>query len=435
MSEIFHIVFTAPDVTAIVSLICAMSLLILSALISASEVAFFSLRPRDLSKLEDEEHPNDSLINELLEKSDRLMAAILIGNNLVNVAIITLFTLFMNKVIDHHETSTVLIFLLETVILTFLLLLFGEIMPKVYASHSPLNFTRMVAKMMKFMTSIFSPFISLLVSSTGVINRRLADKMSDDVTVEDLSEAMKLTPQVARDKEEKKMLEGIIQFGNKTVKDAMTSRSEMTTIEVGESFSKVLRLVVDQKYSRIPVYEETEDHIKGILYIKDLLPFLDRNDSFKWQNLVREPYFVPENKMIDDLLDDFRSKRLHMAIVVDEFGGTSGLITMEDVLEEIVGEIRDEYDEDERTWEKVGKGEWIFEARTSITDFCKVVNIDSETLGEKADNCESIGGLLLEIKQDFLRLNENIKYKGILFTVLSMDKRRIDRVKVKINAV
>lgn len=434
MSDIFHIVFTTPDATAIISLICALLLLLLSAIISASEVAFFSLRPRDIEKLEEEEHPNDGLINDLLEKSERLIAAILIGNNLVNVAIITLFTLFMSKVIDHHETSVVLIFILETVILTFLLLLFGEIMPKVYASHSPLKFTRSVAKMMKAMTVMFSPFISLLVNSTGVINRRLADKMSDDVTVEDLSEAMKLTPQVARDKEEKKMLEGIIQFGNKTVKDAMTSRSEMVTVEIGEPFSKVLRLVIDQNYSRIPVYEETEDHIKGILYIKDLLPYLDRNDSFKWQNLVRDPYYVPENKMIDDLLDDFRSRRLHMAIVVDEFGGTSGLITMEDVLEEIVGEIRDEYDEDERTWEKVGKGEWIFEARTSIIDFCKVVNIDSETLGEKADNCESIGGLLLEIKQDFLHINENVKYKGILFTVLSMDKRRIDRVKIKINA-
>ena len=434
MGDIFHIVFTAPDFIAIISLICALMLLFLSALISASEVAFFSLRPRDLEKIENEEHPNDSLISDLLEKSERLMAAILIGNNLVNVAIITLFTLFMTKIIDHHETSVVLIFILETVILTFLLLLFGEIMPKVYASHKPLSFARGVARMMMVMSHLFSPFISLLVNSTGIINRRLADKMSDDVTVEDLSEAMKLTPQVARDKEEKKMLEGIIQFGNKTVKDAMTSRSEMVTIEVGEPFSKVLRIVVDQNYSRIPVYEETEDHIKGILYIKDLLPFLDRNDSFKWQNLLRAPYYVPENKMIDDLLDDFRCKHLHMAIVVDEFGGTSGLITMEDVLEEIVGEIRDEYDEDERTWEKIGNGEWIFEARTSITDFCKVVNIDSEMLGDKADNCESIGGLLLEVKQDFLHLNEHVKYKGILFTVLSMDKRRIERVKVKINA-
>ena len=433
MSDIFHIVFQAPDFVAFVSLVCALLLLVLSGLISASEVAFFSLRPRDLEKIENEEHPSDTIISHLLEKSERLMAAILIGNNLVNVAIITLFTLFMSKIIDHHETSVVLIFLIETVILTFLLLLFGEIMPKVYASHNPLSFARSMAKMMQVMSVVFRPFISFLVSSTGVINRRLADKMSDDVTVEDLSEAMKLTPQVARDKEEKKMLEGIIQFGNKTVKDAMTSRSEMVTIEVNETFSKVLRLVVDQNYSRIPVYEDTEDHIKGILYIKDLLPYLNRNDSFKWQTLLREPYYVPENKMIDDLLDDFRCRHLHMAIVVDEFGGTSGLITMEDVLEEIVGEIRDEYDEDERTWEKIGKGEWIFEARTSLTDFCKVVNIDSETLGDEADNCESIGGLMLEVKQDFLHLNENIKYKGILFTVLSMDKRRIDRVKVKIN--
>lgn len=431
--SIFNIVFCLPDVTAIVALVCALILLFLSATISASEVAFFSLRPKDLAELEEEDQPNDKLINDLLEKSERLMAAILIGNNLVNVAIITLFTLFITKVIDHTQTSTVLIFILETVILTFLLLLFGEIMPKVYATHNPLKFTRRVARMMSFLVSAFSPFISLLVNSTGAINRRLADKMSDDVTVEDLSEAMKLTPQVTRDKEEKKMLEGIIQFGNKTVKDAMTSRSEMTTLEVGTPFGKVLNLVVDQKYSRIPVFEGTEDNIKGILYIKDLLPFLDRNDSFKWEGLVRAPYFVPENKMIDDLLDDFRSKRLHMAIVVDEFGGTSGLITMEDVLEEIVGEIRDEYDEDERTWEKVGKCEWIFEARTSITDFCKVVAIDSETLDEKADNCESIGGLLLEIKQDFLRLNDVIKYKGIIFTVISMDKRRIDRVRVKIN--
>lgn len=433
MSDIFHIVFQAPDFIAIISLLCALLLLVLSGLISASEVAFFSLRPSDLEKIENEEHPNDIIVSSLLEKSERLMAAILIGNNLVNVAIITLFTLFMSKIIDHHETSVVLIFLIETVILTFLLLLFGEIMPKVYASHKSLSFARSMAKMMQVMSVVFRPFISFLVSSTGVINRRLADKMSDDVTVEDLSEAMKLTPQVARNKEEKKMLEGIIQFGNKTVKDAMTSRSEMVSIEVNETFSKVLRLVVDQNYSRIPVFEETEDHIKGILYIKDLLPYLNRNDSFKWQTLLREPYYVPENKMIDDLLDDFRCRHLHMAIVVDEFGGTSGLITMEDVLEEIVGEIRDEYDEDERMWEKVGKGEWIFEARTSLTDFCKVVNIDSETLGDKADNCESIGGLLLEVKQDFLHLNENIKYKGISFTVLSMDKRRIDRVKVKIN--
>jgi gliding motility-associated protein GldE len=284
---------------------------------------------------------------------------------------------------------------------------------------------------MKFLTRIFHPFILLLVKSMGGLNRHLADKMTDDVTMDDLSDALKVTTQVHND--EKKMLEGIIEFGDKTVKDAMTTRSEMVTIDVDMPFSKVLTKVVDQKYSRMPVIEGTEDHIKGILYIKDLLPYLNRDDKFQWQTLIREPYYVPENKPIDDLLDDFRQKRLHMAIVVDEFGGTSGLITMEDVLEEIVGEIHDEYDEDVQTWQKVNQKEWIFEARTSLTDFCKVTGLDQDDdLGEKADNCESIGGLLLEIKQNFPRVHEVIRFRGIEFTVLSMDKRRIDRVRIKL---
>lgn len=400
-------------------------------MISGSEVAFFSLSPKDKEALDADEKPVDAIVEKLLEKSERLMAAILIGNNLVNVAIIMLFTLFMNGIIDHQHTSGLMVFLIETVILTFLLLLFGEVLPKVYASHKNLAFVRMMAPVMQGMVTVFAPFISLLVGSTGIIHKRLADHMGEEVTVEDLSDALKLTPQVARNKDEKKMLEGIIEFADKTVKDAMTSRSEMTALEIHESFAEVLKLVVDQKYSRIPVYEETEDHIKGILYIKDLLPYLNQSENFHWKDLIRPAYYVPENKMIDDLLDDFRRKRLHMAIVVDEFGGTSGLITMEDVLEEIVGEIHDEYDEDEQTWQKVGPGEWVFEARTSLNDFCRVTGVDADTLGDKADNCESVGGLLLEIKQNFPRVNEIIRYKGITFTILTMEKRRIDRVKVK----
>jgi gliding motility-associated protein GldE len=409
----------------------AVLLLGASATISGSEVAFFSLSPKEQDSLDEEERPVDGTIRRLLEKSERLMAAILIGNNLVNVAIIMLFTLFMNGIIDHSHTSVVMIFLIETIVLTFFLLLFGEVLPKVYSSHKPLRFARWTAPLMQGMVTWFSPFISLLVGSTGIINRRLADKMGEDVTVEDLSDVMKLTPQLSHNKEEKKMLEGIIEFADKTVKDAMTSRSEITFLETSATFSEVLKLVVDQKYSRIPVCEETEDHIKGILYIKDLLPYLNQPDSFKWQDLIRPAYYVPENKMVDDLLDDFRRKRLHMAIVVDEFGGTSGLITMEDVLEEIVGEIRDEYDEDDQTWQKVGANEWVFEARTSLNDFCRVTGIDADNLGDKADNCESLGGLLLEIKQNFPRVNETLRYRGIEFTVLSMERRRIDRVKVK----
>ena len=428
----FDIVFTTPGPSAWIALGIACLLLVASGTISGSETAFFSLSPAELESLDSEQRPVDGIIRRLLDKSERLMAAILIGNNLVNVAIIMLFTLFMSHVIDHSQTSSLMTFLIESVILTFVLLFFGEVMPKVYASHKTLSLARKTAPVMSCLVFWLSPFITLLVGSIGIINRRLADKMGEDVTVEDLSDAMKLTPQLTRNKDEKKMLDGIIQFAGKTVKDAMTSRSEMTTLEVNTSFNDVLKLVVDQKYSRIPVYEETEDHIKGILYIKDLLPYLDQPDSFAWQNLVREAYYVPENKMIDDLLSDFRRKRLHMAIVVDEFGGTIGLITMEDVLEEIVGDIRDEYDEDEQTWKKVGRDEWIFEARTSLTDFCRIIGIDDETLGTKADNCESVGGLLLEIKQNFPKVNETVHYQGLEMTVLSMDRRRIDRVRVKV---
>lgn len=431
-TDIFDIVFTTPGTTAWIALGFALLLLFASATISGSEVAFFSLSPRDKERLADETHPMDATIARLLDKSDRLIAAILIGNNLVNVAIIMLFTLFMNGIIDHQHTSVVMVFVIETVVLTFVLLLFGEVLPKVYASHGALAFARTTAPVMKGMVSSFAPFVSLLVGSTGIINRRLADHLGEEVTVEDLSDALKLTPQVNRNSDEKKMLEGIINFADKTVKDAMTSRSEITTLEVHESFRQVLKLVVEQKYSRVPVFEATEDHIIGILYIKDLLPHLNQPDNFDWARLIRPAYFVPENKKIDDLLDDFRHKRLHMAIVVDEYGGTSGLITMEDVLEEIVGEIHDEYDEDEQTWQKTGQNEWVFEARTSLNDFCRVTGIDDDLLGDKADNCESVGGLLLEVKQNFPKVGETIRYRGISFTVLTMERRRIDRVKVKL---
>lgn len=420
----------APDTPAIIALVFAVLLLLASAAISASEVAFFSLSPKDLDKLDDEDE-RDALIKALLDKQEHLMAAILIGNNFVNVAIIMLFTYFFTHVMPTDLNPAWLIFLTQTILLTFLLLLFGEILPKVYASHRALSFSRFTAPMFKFLTKFFRPFILLLVKSMGSLNRHLADRMSEDVTMDDLSDALKVTTQVRND--EKKMLEGIIQFGDKTVKDAMTTRSEMVTLEYATPFSQVLTLVEDQKYSRMPVIEKTEDHIRGILYIKDLLPYLSRDDRFEWQMLLREPFYVPENKPIDDLLDDFRQKRRHMAIVVDEFGGTSGLITMEDVLEEIVGEIHDEYDEDDQTWQKVGKNEWIFEARTSLSDFCKVTGLDlDDDIGDKADNCESIGGLLLEVKQNFPRVHEVIRFHNIEFSIISMEKRRIDRVRVKI---
>lgn len=429
MDDIF---LYTPDLPAIIALSVAVVLLLASACISASEVAFFSLSPKDINSLDPEENRRDEIINDLLEKQEHLMATILIGNNFVNVAIIMLFSFFFERIMPESQNPVWLVFVSQTIILTFLLLLFGEILPKVYASHKALRFSRSVAPIMQAMHKVFRPFVNLLVKSMGSLNRHFADRMSEDVTMDDLSDALKVTTQVRND--EKKMLEGIIQFGDKTVHDAMTTRSEMETVDVSWPFSRILSMVVDQKYSRMPVIDQTDDHIKGILYIKDLLPYLNRDDKFRWQSLIREPYYVPENKPIDDLLDDFRKKRLHMAIVVDEFGGTNGLITMEDVLEEIVGEIHDEYDEDDQTWQKVGKKEWIFEARTSLTDFCKVTGLDMEDdLGDKADNCESIGGLLLEIKQNFPRTHEVIRFHGIEFTILSMERRRVDKVRVKIS--
>lgn len=427
-SDFWHIVLVAPDVPAIVAAVTATALLVVSGTVSASEVAFFSLSPADKSALDEETHPADPVINRLLGRSEQLMATILIGNNFVNVAIIMLFTFFFSRIMA--EVSPALNFLLQSVILAFLLLLFGEIMPKVYASHRPLAFCRRVAPLMSVMERVLHPFGLALVRSTGGLNRRLAGRMAADVSMDDLGDALKLTQQVAKD--EKRMLEEIVKFGDKEVKDVMTSRSEMTTLEVSAPFSAVVSLAVETRYSRIPVYEETEDHIRGILYVKDLLPFLSRADDYRWQELVRPAYFVPENKMIDDLLDDFRQKRLHMAIVVDEFGGTSGLITMEDVLEEIVGEIRDEYDEDERTWKRVGPDEWDFEARTSLGDFYKVVRLDPDVFGDKTDNCESIGGLLLELKQDFPRVGDVLRCAGVTFTVQTMEKRHVETVRVKV---
>lgn len=423
-----ELVTQAPSAAAWVALVIAVLLLGVSGMISASEVAFFSLSPQDLQCLDNEEHPSDPDIKRLISRSDRLMASILIGNNFVNVAIITLFMLFFESL--WVKISLALDFIIQSVLLTFLLLLFGEIMPKIFASRDSLKFSRRVAPFVSAMESLLRPFTALLVNSMGHINRRLADHVgAEEVSSEDLGNALSITPQV--NKEEKKMLEGIISFGDKSVKDVMTSRMDMTALEEKTSFHQVLQLVNETKYSRIPVYRETEDYIQGILYVKDLLPFLQRGNDFRWQTLVREAYFVPENKMIDDLLNDFRKKRLHMAIVVDEFGGTAGLITMEDVLEEIVGEIHDEYDEDKKTWRKVGQNEWIMEGKTSLSDFYKATELDSDYFDDKTDNCESVAGLLMEIKQDFLHQGETIHFKRLDFMVQNVDKRHVESVRVK----
>ena len=412
----------------IITLIFAVIFLGFSAFISASEIAFFSLSPQDINGLEEERNPQDILIKSLLARSEYLLATILIANNLVNVAVVMLCTFFINNIIDFSNTP-ILGFIFQTIILTFLLLLFGEIMPKIYASHNALKFARKASHTLQILQKIFYPLGNFLVKSTQLINKHISHK-NINISMNELSQALEMTKVDIN--EEKAMLEGIIKFGGKTVAEIMTSRIDMTDIDIKTNFKNLIKNIVENGYSRLPVYDGNEDNIKGIIYIKDLLPYLDRDENFHWQNLLRNPYFVPEMKMIDDLLEEFRSRKIHMAIVVDEFGGTSGIVTMEDILEEIVGEISDEYDEEEKQYTKIDNNTYIFEGKTLLNDFYKITGIPESDFVEISDEAETLAGLILEIKQDFPIAKEKINYGIYTFVVLEMNKRRIIKVKVKI---
>lgn len=414
-----------------ISFVCAALLLCVSAFVSASEVAFFSLSPTDLNDIGDSKRPVDQTISKLLARSEYLLAAILIMNNFVNVAVIMLCTYAINSWINFSYVP-VLGFVLETIILTFLLLLFGEIMPKIYAQRNPLAFARFSAPVLKRMEQFCRPLSKLLVGSTSFIHKAKGKKKYD-LSVDSLSKALELTS--AEIPEEKEMLAEIIKFYNKTADEIMTSRLDMEDIDIKTSFRNVVDFIVQSGYSRIPVYADTEDNIKGILYIKDLLPYIEKPDTFRWQSLIRPAYFVPETKKIDDLLEEFRTNKIHMAIVVDEFGGTSGIVTMEDILEEIVGEISDEYDEDERQYIQLADGSYIFEGKTLLTDFFRIVDATEEDFGKLTEEVETLGGLLLEIKGDFPSRREVIIHEKYRFQILEMDNRRILKIKFNYNPI
>jgi len=403
-------------------------LLFVSAFVSASEVGFFSLSPKDLGQVRENKAPSDKKVQALLDRSEYLLATILIVNNFVNVAIVMLCTYGINAWIDFSAVP-VLGFVLETILLTFILLLFGEIMPKIYAQRNPLKFVRFSAPVLSGVERVCRPLSKLLVGSTSFI-QKVKRKGKYDLSVDELSKALELTS--AEISEEKEMLAEIIKFYNKTADEIMTSRLDMEDIEIKTSFRGVIDFIIQSGYSRIPVYADTEDNIKGILYIKDLLPYIDKPDTFRWQSLIRPAYFVPETKKIDDLLEEFRTNKIHMAIVVDEYGGTSGIVTMEDILEEIVGEISDEYDEDEKQFIRLADGSYIFEGRTMLTDFFRIIGVDEDDFGELTEDVETLAGLILEIKGDFPRRREVIDYEGYRFQILEMDNRRIQKVKFTI---
>jgi gliding motility-associated protein GldE len=337
---------------------------------------------------------------------------------------------FFAEVID-FGTSVLLEFLVITVVLTFLLLLFGEIMPKIYSAQHTLKFCRFSAPILSVLRKVFSPLSGLLVKSSVIVNKCVSKK-NYSISVDDLSQALELTDK-DEISEESNILEGIIRFGDETAVEIMTSRLDVVDLEIHTPFSEVLKCVVDNAYSRIPVYEGSRDNVKGILYIKDLLPHLGKGDNFRWQTLVRAAYFVPETKKIDDLLRDFQTNKIHIAIVVDEFGGTSGIVTMEDIIEEIVGEINDEYDEEERSYVKLNDHTYVFEAKTLLSDFYKILKVDNDVFEDVEGEADTLAGLLLEIKGEFPVLHEKLDYENFHFEVLEMDARRILKVKVMID--
>ena len=419
-----------PDAGAVFAIVLAGVLLVLSGFASGSEIAFFSLSPADLSELEEERNVHDRQILQLREDSERTLATILITNNLVNVTIIMLCNYFFAQVVDFGNAYWVE-FICITVLLTFLLLLFGEIMPKIYTRQQPLRFCRTVAGGILFCRKLFWPLETILMKS-GILAGKVLQKENHVLSVDDLEQALELTDKEDI-KEEQRMLEGIVRFGDETAKEIMTSRQDVIDLDFKSSFTDVLKCIIENNYSRIPVYQDTIDNVRGILYIKDLLPHLRKPATFRWQSLIRPPYFVPETKKIDALLREFQENKVHIAIVVDEFGGTSGIVTLEDILEEIVGEINDEYDEDEKSYVRINSNTFVFEGKTLLSDFYKILKLDDEIFAEVEGDADSLAGLLLEIKGDFPELHEKIDYQNFTFEIMELEERRISKVKVVVH--
>ena len=400
-------------------------LLILSGIISAAEVAFFSLTPSEVQILKESDDKRDRTLVQLLARSEYLLNSLLVANNFVNVAIITLCAYGFQTWID-FSAAPVWGLVLEVVVLLALLLLFGEIIPRIVAWKNVVACARSMVGLLSMLDRLLSPLSEFIVRSTAKVDNKLSRK-KNEISVDELSKALELTsPEI---KEEKEMLAEIIKFYNKTADEIMTPRLDMDDLDIHTTFREVVNHIVQSGYSRIPIYDRSEDHIKGILYIKDLLPHLNKPDTFRWQTLIRPAYFVPETKKIDDLLEEFRTNKIHMAIVVDEFGGTSGIVTLEDILEEIVGDISDEYDEDEQQYIRLSDGSFIFEAKIPLTDFFRVTGLQPADFDGLAEEPETLAGLLLEIKGDFPSRREIIEYKHFRFQVLEVDRRRILKVK------
>ena len=437
--EPLFILFTTFNLLIVINAIALIFLLIASALISGTEVAFFSLSQTDLNILSNQAK-GENIVVKLLERPRKLLATVLIANNFINILIVLLFATLAENLFGDFDYQLNLYyfqipirFLIEVILVTFLILLFGEVLPKIYASRNALFFSRKMSKFINFINTILTPFSMPLIWLTKFIERNLGN-MNSNFNVETLSQALELTSEGATTKEEQKILEGIVNFGNTETVQIMTPRIDIFAISADEPFEEVLRKILEKGYSRNPVYKDNIDTIIGVLYAKDLLAHLNKT-SFKWQNLVRDAFFVPENKKLDDLLDDFRGRKNHLAIVVDEYGGTCGLVTLEDVIEEIVGDINDEFDDEDLSYSKIDENNYVFEGKTTIKDFCRVLDDEDEDIFEREKGeSETLAGFILEISGKFPKKGEKINFKNYTFTIEALDKKRIKQIKATRNA-
>ena len=416
------------DSESMISIIVLIGLLVTSAMISGAEVAFFALKPQELNKINNEKSRRAKLIKNFLSRPKKLLATILIANNFANVGVIILSTYISDSLFD-FQGSELMQFLIQIVVITFLLLLFGEVLPKVYANNKAVSFAKFMSLPLSFLEKIFKPISVILISSTRIIDRKIKNN-KHNLSVDDLSNALELTSDENENKDEKKILEEIVKFGNTDVKQIMRSRIDITALDYKSTYTDVLKTIEKTGFSRIPIYQDSFDLIKGILYIKDLLPYLNKGENFKWNKLIREVFFVPENKKIDDLLKEFQEKKIHLAVVVDEYGGTSGIVTLEDIIEEIVGDINDEFDDDDIIYSKLDNKNYVFEGKTALKDFYRIINISGENFEQKKGEADSIAGFIIENTGNFPEKGQKINFENYTFSIESVNDRRITRIKV-----
>ena len=418
--------------TFVLKVVALLVLLTCSAFISGSEIAFFSLSKIDIDEASESKSKRQKLVAKLLEKSKKLLATILIANNFINILIVLVFA-FLGEELFGGIENTYLKFAIEVGLVTFLILLFGEVLPKVYATRNAMKFATLMVTPISILNTLLMPLSAPLMSLTSLVENRFGQKKSN-FSVEKLSQALELTSDSATTDDEQKILEGIVNFGNTETVQIMKPRIDVFAIPDDQTYENVLSKIIEKGFSRNPIYHENIDEIVGVLYAKDLLPHLDKK-NFKWQNLIRECFFVPENKKLDDLLKEFQEKKIHLAVVVDEYGGTSGIVTLEDIIEEIVGDISDEFDEEDLMYSKIDENNYVFDGKTSIKDFSKVIDVDEELFEEAKGETETLAGFILEISGKFPKKKEILNFQHLTFKIEAVEKRRLKQVKVTINEI